>query len=275
MRLRAAAGENHLLRAGTDQRGNLLADQVQIDPGRGAERVVARRVAETLPQSRQQCLEDSGSTGGRVVVQVDGFGGQGSAFITVAVSFGGGRGFQACRRTSERHHLVGVDCPLCPLVERAASRSIHESIVGDAADVHARAAHPDFGAATHDVRQHLFDVVVPARDALAGLGARAGIPDQEDPDLLALLLSDPAGEPERVVGAFGAIGGVVDDDQGLHGFVLSGFAGGRHSALAAARATASASWAPLSAPFSKSAPAVAIVLVMWAKQTTAWLRAAA
>src|SRR6476619_5317563 len=33
--------------------------------------------------------------------------------------------------------------------------------------------------------------------------------------------------------------------------------------------------APLSAPFSKSAPVVAIVLVMWAKHTTAWPRAVA
>src|SRR3981189_1348305 len=46
-------------------------------------------------------------------------------------------------------------------------------------------------------------------------------------------------------------------------------------APAAARATARASCAPLSAPFSKSAPVVAIVLVMWAKHTTARPRAAA
>ena len=61
--LRAAAGENHLLWAGTDQRGDLLAGQVQRGPGGGAERVLARRVTERLPQCGQQGLQDSGVNG--------------------------------------------------------------------------------------------------------------------------------------------------------------------------------------------------------------------
>src|SRR3990170_7000434 len=72
---------------------------------------------------------------------------------------------------SEHEHLVCPECPLCHLVEGAASGALHKVCVLEAMRVHASAAYPDRTTASCKSLQHGFDIVVALRNTLSGLRA--------------------------------------------------------------------------------------------------------
>ena len=67
------------------------------------------------------------------------------------------------------------------------------------------------------------------RDLLPALGARCGVAHEEHPDHFALAFRQRAREPKPIVGSLGAVGGIVENDQGVHPrlAVLSGHNLGR------------------------------------------------
>src|SRR3970282_518860 len=117
------------------------------------------------------------------------------------------------RRGSEPQDSVRPQGPIGELFERASLGAVREFRVGDAACVHARAAHAGVPSVPPDVSQHDFRVVVPLRHLLPFFRAARGISHQEDPHLLALALGQCAGEAKSVVAALGAIGRIVEDEQ--------------------------------------------------------------
>ena len=70
--LGAAAGEDDFLRAGVEQRGDLLASGLNGGPGALAGRVDGRGVAEFRREIGEHIVEDGGiDGGGGVVIEVD------------------------------------------------------------------------------------------------------------------------------------------------------------------------------------------------------------
>src|SRR3990170_2859116 len=115
--------------------------------------------------------------------------------------------------TSEHQDSVGLLGPVGQLIHTAAMTPFGQFGVGDAAGIHAGAAHADLASPPGHRAEHQFEVVVTRRYLLARLGARRRVPDEEHPDLLGLPLGERPGQTQTVVAALRSVGPVVEDDQ--------------------------------------------------------------
>src|SRR5262245_52613405 len=127
------------------------------------------------------------------------------------------RGREGSSRPSLEHeNLFRPASPSHQLLERAAPRALRQLGVADTARIHAARAHPDLPACLRHRANHALDVVKPVRRALAALAARRGVPHEEDTHRRALPLRERSCEPESVIDALRPVGGICENDQGLH-----------------------------------------------------------
>jgi len=102
-----------------------------------------------------------------------------------------------------------------------------EVVLVDASGIQTAAAAADVAAVVGDTFDHPVEVVVAGGDLLVGYRAGDGVAEQEHPHLVVVALRQGAAEAQPVVGPFGPVGAVVEDQQRLHGGHSSPTATGR------------------------------------------------
>jgi len=117
----------------------------------------------------------------------------------------------------EDEHFVGCSCRERDVVHSATMRTFHKLCIGQSARIHAGPAQKYLAPSHGDALQHALDIVESVRGLLFGLGRKDGIGHQEDGHLSGgVALDEGVGQAQGIVDTLGAIGWVIDDEQGMH-----------------------------------------------------------
>jgi uncharacterized membrane protein YhhN len=151
-----------------------------------------------------------------------------AAQILIGLSVRGTGSATPPSRPSEIEDAVHSLDPVRERLEAGVLYAFQQLALADPAGFQTGAARADRAAVRQHEPQQRLEVVVSLGYRLAGLGAGGAVAHQVHPHLFVLTRRERRGEPERVVRTLVAVGRVVHDEQGPHGFTSSA-GNGRHS----------------------------------------------
>lgn len=119
--------------------------------------------------------------------------------------------------SSENENLVGGDRLRSKSVHRASLGALDHLFGGQFARVHAGSAEQHLSAGRNDTFEHFFDIVLSVWRFLAGPRRKNGVGEQKYCDAaLGIELVDRMREMQRIIGAFRAVGRIVEDEETIH-----------------------------------------------------------